>query len=353
MLGKSDAGSGRKASPKRVDPASSAPAEAADPPARRGRRADLDDADRRLIGLLTEQGRLSNRALASEVGLTEATVASRLRSLSERGILAVTASLDWRVAGFGWDMWLEIHVTEGHRVLDVGAELATINRVQAVAVVMGDFDLMVHLLLPDRSDAVDFIAERIATVAGVGEIRPSVTLDTVKFETRHARMPLPPVPLEFPNPAIPLDELDLALIDLLVADGRQSNREAARRLDVSEGTVRVRLRRMEEAGLLRITARSDPLLTGEVAAWAFVGIDVAGAAAGDVARQVAMVPESVIVTLIAGSHDILAGVATRTRGRLVDVVLDEIRAIPGVRATATCEVVHSAGLNYQWCRLLD
>src|SRR5690606_34531572 len=115
------------------------------------------------------------------------------------------------------------------------------------------------------------------------------------------------------------------------------NREAARRLDVSEGTVRVRLRRMEEAGLLRITARSDPLLTGEVAAWAFVGIDVSGAAAGDVARQVAMVPESVIVTLIAGSHDILAGVATRTRGRLVDVVLDEIRAIPGVRATATWE----------------
>ncbi len=55
----------------------------------------LDAADLRLIELLTENGRLSNRSLATEVGLMEATVATRLRSLSRNHVLGVTATFDW------------------------------------------------------------------------------------------------------------------------------------------------------------------------------------------------------------------------------------------------------------------
>ncbi|MFF3492235.1 Lrp/AsnC family transcriptional regulator [Streptomyces sp. NPDC002795] len=55
-----------------------------------------------------------------------------------------------------------------------------------------------------------------------------------------------------------LDELDRAIISALEEDGRRAFREIARSLDVSEGTVRGRFRRLEEAGIVKITAFANP-----------------------------------------------------------------------------------------------
>ncbi len=293
-----------------------------------------------MIALLTEDGRLSNRALASAIGLTEPTVAARLRSLYERRILCVTASLDWLAAGYRWDAWLHISV-EGRPVKEAARELAAVEGIRQVSVVFGPSDLIALLMLADESDAVDVIADRIGRIEGLKSVRPHVILETVKHETRHARVPIRPIPLWFPAPVVDLDDLDRALIDLLVLDGRQSNRKIARKLSVSEGTIRFRLGRMEEAGLLRITARSDPYLTGEINAWAFIGVDTEVGAARSVAQALADSPETTIVMLVAGSHDILASVATASRFRLLDLVLDEIRALPGVRSSSTWEIVQT------------
>jgi Lrp/AsnC family transcriptional regulator for asnA, asnC and gidA len=221
-----------------------------------------------------------------------------------------------------------------------------------VNIVFGPSDIIAHVILPDESTAVDLIAERIGRIDGVHSVRPNVVLETVKYETRHARVPIQPVPISFPDPVVELDGLDRSLIEVMIVDGRQSNREAARKLGVSEGTVRFRLRRMEDAGLLQITARSDPYLTGEINAWAFIGVDTDMGAARPVAEALADTRETTIVTLVAGSYDILAAVATPSRSRLLDFALDEIRGLRGVRSSSTWEIVHTHSLSYQWARLL-
>ena len=72
----------KRRAPKR--PLRGAAAAAADRGSLKPRRAreNLDEADLQLIELLTGNGRLSNRALAAEIGLTEATVAARGRPSS-------------------------------------------------------------------------------------------------------------------------------------------------------------------------------------------------------------------------------------------------------------------------------
>jgi Lrp/AsnC family transcriptional regulator, regulator for asnA, asnC and gidA len=50
------------------------------------------------------------------------------------------------------------------------------------------------------------------------------------------------------------DTLDRKIIRMQNKDGRCSSLEIARQLDVSEGTVRNRLKKMSDAGLLRIPA---------------------------------------------------------------------------------------------------
>jgi DNA-binding Lrp family transcriptional regulator len=316
-------------------------------------RDELDGADRQIIELLSQDGRLSNRALAAVIGLTEATVAARIRMLTERRVLGVTAVLDWQAAGYDWDVWLDVEVEVGARsVVEVGDELAAVPGVHSVQTVFGPVDLVVHALLSGREEAVEFISERISAVSGVRRARPNVALETVKYAVRYARLPVAPGDLRLPAPRVELDGLDFSIVKALVRDGRQSNRAIGRELGTSEGTVRVRLRRLEDAGLLRIVGQSDPYLAGLVNAWAYIWVDVEAGKLRSVSVRIAAMPEVTIVAITAGSHDILVAAATLTRTRLVELVAQDIRSVEGVRTTQTWEVAHTTRLNYQWARLV-
>jgi DNA-binding Lrp family transcriptional regulator len=309
-------------------------------------------ADRQLIELLTRDGRESNRSLARKVGLTEATVASRLRHLADRALLGVTAICDWRAAGYEWDEYLTVRV-EGRPVTDVAREIAELTYVHTVMVVLGGADLLVHALFPTRSELVEFASASVRMIAGVRRVTSHVTLETLKYEVHWARIPREREQLVLPAPVIDLDPLDHQVIHALVADGRQSNREIARQLGVSDGTVRMRIRRMEEAGLFRLCGQSDPLLTGVIHAWACVAVQLTNVSTRAVAAALAEIPEAVIVALTAGPYDVLMFLATSSRGRLVDLAVDQVRTIPGVRSAETWEIVRTVKFNYQWGRLVE
>jgi Lrp/AsnC family transcriptional regulator for asnA, asnC and gidA len=51
-----------------------------------------------------------------------------------------------------------------------------------------------------------------------------------------------------------LDDIDKSIVEWLSRDARTSNRKIANELGVTEGTVRARIKRMEEEKLIRITA---------------------------------------------------------------------------------------------------
>lgn len=311
----------------------------------------LDEADRRIIELLIADGRASNRSLAAEVGLTEATVAARLRRLVDQRVLGVSAIFDWEAAGYGWDLWLAVAV-EGRPPKEVGADIARLPWVHSVGVVFGPFDLVVHVLTPRREDVVEFLTDRISATVGVRDFTVDVTLAWVKYEMNAAALPLDVGDLSFPAPVVSLDTLDQAAIAALARDGRQSNREIARQLGVSDGTIRGRLRRLEEAGMLRITAQTDSWRTGMVSSWAFVGIKTEGANARLLGEKLAAVPEIDFVALTAGRHDLFVHISAPSRGRLVDLVVNELRAGAGIRSTETWEVVASVVHDYRWVRLL-
>ena len=59
-----------------------------------------------------------------------------------------------------------------------------------------------------------------------------------------------------------LDPLDCRMIRLLQKDGRMSNTAMAQALGVSEYTVRTRLKRILESGIIRIVAVANPIDLG-------------------------------------------------------------------------------------------
>lgn len=132
----------------------------------------------------------------------------------------------------------------------------------------------------------------------------------------------------------PLDSADSAIVRYLQEDGRRSYRKIARSLGVSEATVRWRVRRLTESGVLRIVAVADPFRLGyEVLA--FILLSVAPGAREQVINTLVSWPEVTYVSSCTGRADIYIQVVCRDHDHLWDLLSTRIPATGGVTDTET------------------
>lgn len=137
------------------------------------------------------------------------------------------------------------------------------------------------------------------------------------------------------------DSIDRHIIAELRRDGRASNQQLADRLGLSAATVSARIRRMEEAGQLRVVAVSDFAAHG-VSVLLRLTITVAGRPASAVAADLAALAEVLAVHLVTGRHDIDLLVALRGYGDLDSFLLDRLSPIAGIRMVVPAVVVDIA-----------
>jgi len=72
-----------------------------------------------------------------------------------------------------------------------------------------------------------------------------------------------------------IDELDAKIISVLQGDGRMSNTDIAKMLDVSEATVRGRIKRLTEDEIIQIVAVGNPLKLGfEITGDLYITVDM-------------------------------------------------------------------------------
>lgn len=103
----------------------------------------------------------------------------------------------------------------------------------------------------------------------------------------------------------PTDQLNRAIVRLLQEDGRLPFKTIARKLGVSEGTVRNRVGWMKRAGMLRIVAVADPTAMN-YRADAMLGVKVAPSSTpARVGERLAVHPEVVYILWVSGRFDLL------------------------------------------------
>ena len=257
------------------------------------------------------------------MGLTEETVAARIRQMIDRGIIAITAIFDWQAAGYSVDLWLRIECE--HDVEPVAKAVAALDEVVYVSVVLGTVDIVAHVLLRDTEAALEFIAGTLTNIPGIARLDTSIGLETVKFFHQFARGPAPAREITLPAPVAPLGDLDWSIIDALVRNGRAVEPRDRPVTGVSDGTIRTRLRRMEDAGLIRVCAQVHPSHSGMIGARTLLALSVHDRDTRDVARALAAMPEVLTVSLVSGRLPIIAYVVASSRDRLVEIITDQIR----------------------------
>ena len=141
-----------------------------------------------------------------------------------------------------------------------------------------------------------------------------------------------------------MDTIDLQIIALLGEDGRLSNREIARHIGMSEGTVRQRLGKLVKSGNLRITAQVN-IETFPDLYLAFVGVKLDGRRLNECAAQVEQLPSVLTTMIVTGRYDLFAVVLAHSHRTLVDFVTNQLSHVPGVKDSETYVVLRNFG---QW-----
>lgn len=143
-----------------------------------------------------------------------------------------------------------------------------------------------------------------------------------------------------------LDAASKAIIEQLQEDGRRPYAEIAKAVGLSEAATRQRVLKLVDQGVMQIVAVTDPLQLG-FARQAMIGIRVSGDTR-PVAERMSTLPGVDYVVSTAGSFDLLVEVVCENDDDLMDLLNEQIRALPEVVSTETFVYLKLHRQLYNW-----
>ena len=138
------------------------------------------------------------------------------------------------------------------------------------------------------------------------------------------------------RPSFPDDDIDRAIIAELESDGRVPSLEIARRVGVSEKTVRMRIARLTEQRGLRITATMGP---SRKATRMLFFIHAEAGTRFDVAARIRSLAETDHVFLTTGAFDIVVQASFETDADALEFLVREIEGADGVRFAQSSHLI--------------
>lgn len=138
------------------------------------------------------------------------------------------------------------------------------------------------------------------------------------------------------NTNLQLDDLDLQILDLLIKDCRTPYLEIARICHVSGGTIHVRMKKMEDMGIIKGTRiiLNLPKLGYDVCC--FVGVYVDKTSSFDcVIEEMQKISEVVELHLTTGDYSVFAKVICKNIADLQEILMNKINNISGIQRTDT------------------
>jgi Lrp/AsnC family transcriptional regulator for asnA, asnC and gidA len=133
-----------------------------------------------------------------------------------------------------------------------------------------------------------------------------------------------------------LDKLDLQIIQHMVNDAQISYAELGKKLFVSGGTIHVRIKKLQEAGIVKGMRLKADLKSLGYDVIAFIGIYLKESSLYDtVARELQKIQEIVRLNYTTGNYSMFAEIICKDITQLRFVLHDQLQKIKGIERTET------------------
>lgn len=133
-----------------------------------------------------------------------------------------------------------------------------------------------------------------------------------------------------------LDKLDLQIIAEMMEDAGISYADLGKKLFVSGGTIHVRIKKLQELGVVKGTRLHVDLKQLGYDITAFVGIYLEKSSLYDqVAEDLRKIPEIIRINYTTGNYSMFLEVVARDINQLRNVLHDQLQKIKGIERTET------------------
>ncbi len=129
-------------------------------------------------------------------------------------------------------------------------------------------------------------------------------------------------------------EADRTIIRLLQQDARMSYAEVSRATRIPESTVRRRMERLQQQGIIEFAMIADPARLGfEVRA--MIGLTIDQRRLQEIAATLRGLSEVTFAAFLTGTFDIVMHIVVGSQESLVSFLTERLAVIPGVRSAET------------------
>ncbi|MDB5596177.1 MAG: AsnC family transcriptional regulator [Hyphomicrobiales bacterium] len=146
----------------------------------------LDEIDRKILGQLQLDSRISMQALSEKVGLSPSPCHRRVRLLEERGIITgYIAKVDQKAVGLPVSVFISIKLArQKEEDLDRFARAISMwHEVLDCYLMTGHRDYLLRVVVPDLSAYERFLKQKLTRLDGISSIESSFALDQIKYSS--------------------------------------------------------------------------------------------------------------------------------------------------------------------------
>jgi DNA-binding Lrp family transcriptional regulator len=154
-----------------------------DDPSKDVRPADLDEVDRKILGVLHGDARIANNALAEAVGIAPSTCHGRVRRLVDLGVIrGFYSDIDPVAVGLPLQAMISVNLQSNARgkIRSFIQQIRTKRQLMDVYFLAGADDFILHVAARDTEDLRSFVVENLNADADVAGTQTSLIFEHLR-----------------------------------------------------------------------------------------------------------------------------------------------------------------------------
>jgi Lrp/AsnC family transcriptional regulator, regulator for asnA, asnC and gidA len=318
-------------------------------------RDDAHTINTSILRYIGKHPRASNGEIAKSLRLSLPLVAAQVQALHARGGLRIRPVFNVDKASRLFVFCkMAINSADLNRALLDLAEKSEF--VTVASIIGGRYNAFVYFTFSSMNDLHNIISNVLMKNPDISEIETSIISGSLWFNPEYinyGRLSLKPDvenntnTLRLETSKCDLDELDICIISELQCDDRKSLRAIARDYNVSPGTVRYRLQRLESEEIIGFISFIDP---AEISlnCFAIVEMSIDPNASASIVQILSRKSWLGHLMEVVGASNLIAFVNTRDLQEAHLLISDQIRSVPGIRSVTVRTIMDTFKLDPRW-----
>jgi DNA-binding Lrp family transcriptional regulator len=318
-------------------------------------RRDLEQFDATILRSLGENPQASKAQLAKALNVTLPWLTARIQGLHSRGAIRIRPVLNIHKAGRLF-VFCKLAINSENLEAALLKLTAVTEFVTVSSIVGGKYNAFVYFTFGDMDELHHIIRNLLMKIDNLSELETSIISDSLISKPEYLNYGRSTYKHSVAENAqilgkeaakCGLDALDIAIISEMQCDERKSLRAIAREYNVSPGTVRYRLQRLEAEGIIGFISFVDPL---EVSLQCFMILElrIDPNATSTIVKHLSGKPWLGHLLEVVGASDLIAFLDVRDMREAQSVISDHIRSLPGIRTISVRILMDTFKLDPRW-----